>query len=232
MTEKMPDLSDSTGSLSRQRGAEPLRVVLADDHPFYRDGLAGLLRKSGIEVVADVPNGEAAIRAVDELGPDVVVMDLNMPGISGLDTTRKLAEIAPATKVLVLTVSAMEADVTEAIVAGASGYVLKEAAVEDVVAAIEAVAAGHSYISPRIATLLLRRIQDAESGPPTVNVQLSSRERDVLALVADGKANTEIAETLMISPSTVRHHISNILIKLQVQNRVQAAVRAVRNKIV
>ncbi len=229
---EMSDLSQRTGQFPRQRGSEPLRVVLADDHPFYRDGLTGLLRKSGIEVVADVPNGEAAIRAVEEFGPDVVVMDLNMPGISGLDATRKLAELAPATKVLVLTVSAMEADVTEAIVAGATGYVLKEAPVEDVVAAIEAVAAGHSYISPRIATLLLRRVQDAEGAPPVVSAHLTSREREVLALLAEGWANSEIAERLMMSPSTVRHHISNILIKLQVQNRVQAAVRAVRGKIV
>ncbi len=228
----MPDFSDSIAPLTRPGGSEPFRVVIADDHPFYRDGLAGLLLKSGVDVVAEVPNGEAAIRAVEELAPDVVVMDLNMPGISGLDATRKLAEIAPATKVLVLTVSAMEADVTEAIVAGATGYVLKEAPVEDVVAAIAAVAAGQSFISPRIATLLLRRIQDAESGRPVDNVHLSLRERDVLALLAEGKANSEIAEALRISPSTVRHHISNILIKLQVQNRVQAAVRAVRSKIV
>jgi DNA-binding NarL/FixJ family response regulator len=213
--------------------AEPLRVVIVDDHPFYRDGLAGLLRASGIEVVAEVANGEAAIRAVEELAPDVVVMDLNLPGMSGVEATRRLAEVAPATRVVVLTVSAQEADVTDAIVAGASGYVLKEAPVEEVVAGLRAAASGHSFISPRIATLLLRRVHDEETaGGDLSSAHLSSREIEVLALLSAGRANQEIAETLRISQSTVRHHISSILMKLQVENRVQAAVRAVRGRIV
>jgi DNA-binding NarL/FixJ family response regulator len=212
---------------------EPLRAVVADDHPFYRDGLTELLRRSGVEVVADVPNGEAAIKAVEDLAPDVVVLDLNMPGLSGIEATRRLAEVAPATRVLVLTVSAQEADVTDAIVAGASGYVLKESPVEEVVAGIRAAATGQSFISPRIATLLLRRVHDVErAGNDLSGANLSSREIEVLAQLSTGKANQEIAEALMISPSTVRHHISNILIKLQVENRVQAAVRAVRGRIV
>src|SRR5918999_5098391 len=117
-----------------------LRVVIADDHPFYRDGLVRLLRHSGIEVVAEVPNGEAAIRVVHETDPDVVVMDLNMPGVSGLEATRRLAEEAPETRVLVLSVSAEQGDLTEAILAGASGYVLKDGPVEEIVAGIRAAA--------------------------------------------------------------------------------------------
>ena len=213
--------------------AEPLRVVLADDHPFYREGLARLLAQSGIDVVRMVPNGESAIQAVEELAPDVVVMDLNMPGLSGMEATRRLTETAPATRVLVLSVSAQEEDVTEAILAGARGYVLKAGPVEEVVAGIRAAAAGHSLISPRIATGLLQRMRDsAEPEASLERVQLSAREYEVLGLLAEGRANHEIAEALVISPSTVHNHISSILIKLQVDNRVQAAVRAVRERLV
>jgi DNA-binding NarL/FixJ family response regulator len=213
--------------------AEPLRVVIADDHPFYREGLGRLLRESGIEVVAEVPNGEAALRAVEETAPDVVVMDLNMPGMSGLEATRRLSEQSPATRVLVLSVSAQETDVTDAILAGASGYVLKDGPVDEVVAGIRAAAAGQSLISPRIATLLLARVRDQAGARLELPVaHLSGRELEVLRLMAEGKANQEIAETLVISPSTVRNHIASILIKLQVDNRVQAAVRAVRERLV
>ena len=119
---------------------ESLRVVIADDHAFYRAGLVRLLRRSGVDVVADVPNGEAAVAAAVETAPDVVVMDLNMPGMSGLQATRRLAELSPATRVRVRSVSAQEADVTEAILAGASGYVLKDGPIEEVVAGIRAAA--------------------------------------------------------------------------------------------
>ena len=137
------------------------------------------------------------------------------------------------TRVLVLSVSAQEDDVTEAILAGASGYVLKESPVEEVVAGIQAAAAGQALISPRIATLLLGRLREQAQAQRDVAVMhLSERELDVLGLLADGKANHEIAEALYISPSTVRNHVANILAKLHVDNRVQAAVRAVRGRIV
>jgi DNA-binding NarL/FixJ family response regulator len=213
---------------------EPLRVVLVDDHPVYRAGLARLLRESGVDVVAEVPNGEMALEVVEETAPDVVVMDLNMPGMSGLEATRQLVAQSPATRVLVVSVSAQEADVTDAILAGASGYILKESPVEEVVAGIRAAAAGQSLISPRIATMLLQRVRDAAG---TVDVDLapanlSARELEVLSLMAEGKSNHEIAEALVISPSTVHNHISSILMKLQVENRVQAAVRAVRDRLI
>jgi len=220
-------------SVMQPRPTEPLRVVLADDHPFYREGLTRLLEQSGVVVVAAVPNGEAAIRAAEEFAPDVVVMDLNMPRMSGIEATRRLTEAAPATRVLVLSVSAQERDVTEAILAGAIGYVLKDGPVEEVVAGIRAAAAGHSLISPRIATGLLDRIREVgDLEPSSERVQLSAREYEVLGLLAEGRANHEIAEALVISPSTVHNHISSILLKLQVDNRVQAAVRAVRDRLV
>jgi DNA-binding NarL/FixJ family response regulator len=208
-------------------------VVIADDHPFYRQGLGLLLRERGIDVVAEVPNGEAAIRAAEELAPDVVVMDLNMPGLSGLEATRRLTAQAPATRVLVLSVSAHEADVTEAIIAGASGYVLKDGPVEEVVTAIQAAAAGQLVTSPRVATYLLQRVRDEAGDAARLDgTQLSARELEVLGLMAEGKSNHEIEAALVISASTVRYHISNILTKLRVENRVQAAVRAVRYRLV
>jgi DNA-binding NarL/FixJ family response regulator len=212
---------------------EKLRVVIADDHPVYRQGLARLLVESGIDVVAEAGNGLEAITAVEQHAPDVVVVDLNMPGLSGVEVTRRLIERTPSSRVLVVSVSAQEDDVTEAILAGASGYVLKEGPVEEVVAGIEAAAAGESLISPRIASMLLRKVRDRsvpEVEAPTP--PLSERELEVLQLVAQGKANHEIGEALFIGQSTVRNHISSILMKLQVENRVQAAVRAVRNRIV
>jgi DNA-binding NarL/FixJ family response regulator len=213
---------------------EPLRVVIVDDHPVYREGLAKLLTECGVEVAAQAGNGADAIRIVEEMAPDVIVMDLNMPGMSGVEVTRRLIQRMPASRVLVVSVSAQEDDVTEAILAGASGYVLKDGPVEEVVAGIQAAARGESLISPRIATMLLRRIRSeepAESDSPAES-PLSERELQVLQLVAEGKGNHEIAEELFIGQSTVRNHISSILMKLQVDNRVQAAVRAVRDRIV
>jgi DNA-binding NarL/FixJ family response regulator len=213
---------------------EQLRVVIVDDHPVYRQGLAKLLVECGVDVVAQAGNGADAIRIVEQAAPDVVVMDLNMPGMSGVDVTRRLTERTPASRVLVVSVSAQEDDVTEAILAGASGYVLKDGPVEEVVAGIQAAARGESLISPRIATMLLRRIRKDEPAEADAHVDtpLSERELEVLQLVAEGKGNHEIGETLFIGQSTVRNHISSILMKLQVENRVQAAVRAVRDRIV
>jgi DNA-binding NarL/FixJ family response regulator len=209
-----------------------LRVVVADDHPFYRDGLVRLLRRSGIEVVGEVPNGEAAIRVVRETDPDVVVMDLNMPGVSGLEATRRLAEESPDTRVLVLSVSADQSDLTEAILAGASGYVLKDGPVEEIVAGIRAAAAGQSLISPRIANLLMKRVRDTGRADIDLSaVRLSGRELDVLALLAEGKADYEVAERLSMSTQAVRANITSVLLKLQLENRAQEAIRASRHKL-
>jgi DNA-binding NarL/FixJ family response regulator len=221
----------------KERGIEAdqarLRVVIADDHPVYRQGLAKMLTQSGIEVVGQAATGVAAMKKVEETAPDVVIMDLNMPGLNGVEATRRLTERSPATRVLVLSVSAEQADVTDAILAGASGYVLKDDPFAEVISGIRTVAAGQSLISSRIASMLLTRIRDREEAAPELPpVPLSDRELDVLKLVADGKSNQEIAEALFIESSTVRHHVSSILMKLQVDNRVQAAVHAVRSRLV
>jgi DNA-binding NarL/FixJ family response regulator len=201
---------------------EPLRVVIADDHPYYRRGLARSLRSRGIEVVGEAPNGEAAIRAVEETAPDVVVMDLKMPGLSGLEATRRLTARAPASRVLVLSVSNDEEDVTDAVLAGACGYVLKESSVDEVVAGIRAAASGESHISQAITMPLLRRLRaPAGVAPDMASVRLSADEREVLDLLARGKEDDEIAAALGASATEVRRHASSILTKL-----VHAAVRA------
>jgi DNA-binding NarL/FixJ family response regulator len=217
------------------RGSTPsgvLRVVIADDHPFYRQGLAKLLTQSGVEVVGQASNGPAAIELVERLAPDVAVVDLNMPGMSGVEVTRRLHERMPASRVLVVSVSAQEDDVTEAILAGASGYVLKDGPVEEVVAGIRAAAAGESLLSPRIAGTLLERIRHRDlvnhEGPET---PLTDRELQVLGMVAQGRGEHEIGEALHIGAGAVTKHISSLLMKLQVENRVQAAMRTVRHRV-
>jgi DNA-binding NarL/FixJ family response regulator len=209
--------------VTEARPVESVRVLIADDHPHYREGLARLLRKSGIDVVGEAPNAEAAIRAAEETAPDVVIMDLNMPGLSAVEATRRLIERAPGSRVLVLSVSARDEDVTEAMRGGAAGYLLKEAPVDEVVAGIRAAAADRAVVSPRVATVLLRRVGNAifegEFSPAT---RLSGRELEVLDLVAAGRSDDEIAEALAISPDTVGDHAANIVRKLQVEGYLEA----------
>jgi DNA-binding NarL/FixJ family response regulator len=205
--------------------AESLRVVIADDHPFYRKGLARGLRESGIEVVGEAPNAKAALRAAEESAPDVVIMDLNMPGISGAEATRRLIERTPGSRVMVLSVSAQEEDVTDAMRAGASGYLVKETPIDEVIEGIRAVAAGQTAVSPRVATVLLRRVRDAiladDFSPST---RLSGRELEVLSLLADGKTDHQIAEALTMTPSAVRDHAADIITKLQLEGGVHSAM--------
>jgi DNA-binding NarL/FixJ family response regulator len=201
-----------------------MRVVIADDHTFYREGLARLLRKFGVDVVGEAPDGEAAVRLVEETSPDVVLLDLRMPAVSGLDAVRILTEDATATRVLVLSVSAEESDVTDAIAAGASGYVLKDEPVEEVIAGIRAAAAGGARISPGTATALLGRVRGAiEAGDDLAGGGLSTTELQVLDLVAAGKADREVSERLSIGEGTVGDYVRSIVTKLQVERRVRGA---------
>ena len=220
---------------STERALDELRVLLVDDHDLFRTGLHNLLEEQGVQVVGEAENGQNALRLVAELAPDVVIMDLNMPGISGVETTRRLTGIAPLTRVLVLTISVDDDDVMNAVMAGACGYLLKDASIEDLVAGIRAAAAGESLISPQIAAKLLQRLRaktTSEQAAETIRAELSAREIEVLKLIANGKDNAQIAQDLFISPKTVKNHISNILMKLQIDNRIQAAVYAVRSGLV
>jgi DNA-binding NarL/FixJ family response regulator len=211
------------------------RVLLVDDHDLFRTGLRNLLEEEGVDVVGEAAEGEDALRYVRELQPDVVVMDLNMPRMNGVEATKRIVAHAPLTRVVVLTISDQDADVMDAIFAGACGYLLKDSSIEDVMRGIRSAAIGESLISPTIARKVLERVRAASASPDaaeTIRAELSDREIEVLKLIANGKDNAQIAADLHISPKTVKNHISNILMKLQIENRIQAAVYAVRSGIV
>jgi DNA-binding NarL/FixJ family response regulator len=221
--------------IQSEKGLDELRVLVVDDHDLFRTGLKSLLEEQGVNVVGEAPNGKNAIRLTSELAPDVVIMDLNMPGLTGVETTRHLAGVAPLTRVVVLTISADDEDVMDAVMAGACGYLLKDSSIQDLITGIRAAAAGESLISPQIAAKLLQRLRaqsTSEDAAATIQAELSDREIEVLKLIANGKDNAQIAGELFISPKTVKNHISNILMKLQIDNRIQAAVYAVRSGIV
>ena len=220
--------------MSPRADGDRLRVLLVDDHDLFRTGLRNLLEEQGVQVVGEAASGSDALRIVRELAPDVVVMDLNMPGMNGIEATREISAIAPLTRVVVLTISDQDDDVMDAIVAGACGYLVKDSSIEELMRGINAAAIGESLISPPIASKVLQRMRAVtlDQGAETIRAELSDRELDVLRLIANGKDNSEIAEALHISPKTVKNHISNILMKLQIENRIQAAVYAVRSGIV
>jgi DNA-binding NarL/FixJ family response regulator len=218
-----------------EKALDDVRVLVVDDHDLFRTGLKTLLEEQGVNVVGEAANGQTAIRMASELAPDVVIMDLNMPGLTGVETTRKLAGIAPLTRVVVLTISADDEDVMDAVMAGACGYLLKDSSIQELIMGIRAAAGGESLISPQIAAKVLRRLRAQSSSvdaAETIRAELSDREIEVLKLIANGKDNAQIARELFISPKTVKNHISNILMKLQIENRIQAAVYAVRSGLV
>jgi DNA-binding NarL/FixJ family response regulator len=213
----------------------PVRVLLVDDHDLFRTGLRSLLEEQGVEVVGEAPDGARALHMTNELTPDVVVMDLNMPGMNGVEATRQITSMSPLTRVVVLTISDHDSDVLDAILAGACGYLLKDASIEELMAGIRAASLGESLISSHIAGKVLQRIRATSAQPQIaeqIQSELSEREIQVLKLIANGKDNAMIAAELHISPKTVKNHISNILMKLQIENRIQAAVYAVRSGLV
>ena len=209
------------------------RVVIIDDHELFRGGLVQLLEERGIVVVGESGLAADGIRLVGELLPDVVLMDLSMPGMSGIAATQRLSASAPLVRVLVLTVSADEQSVTDALLAGACGYLIKDASIDQIVEGIRAAARGESSISPRIANQLIRRLREpADLEPSGLGTELTPRELEVLKLLSQGMDNPGIARALHLSQHTVKNHVSSILVKLQVENRIQAAVRAVRGGLV
>ena len=220
--------------MNQKSDSDQLRVLLVDDHDLFRTGLRNLLEEQGVQVIGEAASGADALKIVRELAPDVVVMDLNMPGMTGVEATREVTSIAPLTRVVVLTISDQDDDVMDAIVAGACGYLVKDSSIEELMRGIRSAAVGESLISPPIAAKVLQRMRAVtlDQGAETIRTELSDRELDVLRLIANGKDNSDIAEALHISPKTVKNHISNILMKLQIENRIQAAVYAVRSGIV
>jgi NarL family two-component system response regulator LiaR len=211
-----------------QRNGSPIRVLIADDHAIVRKGLRALLAtEPGIEVVAEAEDGNEAVALVGRARPDVVLMDLVMPGTDGLEATRSILAARPKTRILVLTSFDGDDKVFPAIKAGALGYLLKDSGPEELVQAIQQVHGGESSIHPSVARKLLRQL--ARPDEPASGIKaLTEREVEVLCLVAQGQSNREIAEELTISEATVRTHVSNILGKLELCSRTQAALYALR----
>jgi DNA-binding NarL/FixJ family response regulator len=204
------------------------RVLIVDDHPVFREGLAGLLTTvPGIDVAGTAGTAEEALAAITQTAPDVVLMDINLPGVSGVEATRRTTKIAPGTAVLVVTMVDDDDTVLAALAAGARGYVLKGASGEDIAAALRTVATGGAVFGAGVASQLLARTPAAPPGPATPPLQdLTAREREVLDFLADGASNQQIARTLGISLKTVQNHVSRILDKLQAADRIEAAFRA------
>ncbi len=201
------------------------RVVIVDDHPVFRDGLAGLLNTlPDVEIVGSVGSAEEALEAVHDVTPDVVLMDLNLPGASGVEATRQVLVTAPATAVLVITMVDDDDSVLAALQAGARGYILKGASADEISAAIRTVATGGAVFGAAIAHRLVTAPERRESA--AVDASLTAREREVLDLLANGLSNKQIARQLDLSLKTVQNHVSRILDKLQAADRTQAALRA------
>jgi DNA-binding NarL/FixJ family response regulator len=205
----------------------PLRVVIADDQPMMRAGFKAVLEAAGdIAVVAEAGSGEEAVRAATEHAPDVVLMDIRMPGMDGIEATRRL----PRQRVLILTTFGLDEYIIDALRAGASGFLLKDAPTQEVVAAVRSVAAGDAVLSPAVTRQLLdqvgRRLPAAVARAPEGLAALTDREREVLRMLAAGLTNAEIAEALVVSEPTVKSHVSNLLGKLGLRDRVQAVIYA------
>ncbi|GAA4408527.1 response regulator transcription factor [Fodinibacter luteus] len=210
----------------------PVRVVIADDHDLYRRGMRVVVELDGIaEVVGEASDGNEAVEVCSRMQPDVVLMDVRMPGVGGIEACRRIRSVVPSARILMLTMSDDESDLFEAIKAGASGYLLKDLPGEEVAGAIRRVHDGQAIIPPGMAATLLQEFTRLSQDPaPVIGVapQLTDREVEVLRLVARGRANREIADQLVISENTVKNHVRNILEKLHLHSRVEAAVYAHR----
>lgn len=213
--------------------AEKLTVMVVDDHELFRDGLAMVLAQEGFEVIGAAGSATEALALIAEHRPGVVLMDLSLPGMSGIEATRRLTAAEPPIPVVALTVGADGPQVIEALQAGASAYLLKDASVDQIVQAIRAAVRNQSVLSPRVAARLVAWLREPPgTGPAAAAPQFSDRQLEILKLLAKGVSNQQIASTLFLSEHTVKTHVSSILLKLEADNRVQAAVRAVRGRIV
>jgi two-component system, NarL family, nitrate/nitrite response regulator NarL len=233
-----PGRAISTTLIGVDDSGEALRVVIADDHHFFRDGLRGMLESDGMMVVGEASDGDEVAELARELAPDVAVIDLNMPGASGLQALREIARTSPGVQAMVLTVSDADADVLAALAAGACGYLLKDTRADQLVRAIRQAAEGHMVLSSDVARALTAHVRDnagaaeadgrGNGDPVEDRPSLTPREAEVLRLIVEGADNVAIGRELSISPHTVKQYVTNIFEKLGVRSRVQAAVYAVR----
>jgi DNA-binding NarL/FixJ family response regulator len=209
---------------------ERIRTLVADDHPLFRDGVVRSLNsQEDFEVVAEASSGEEAVELATDLVPDLVIMDLAMPGIGGIKATERIAATSPATAILILTVSEDADDLLEAHKAGARGYVLKGVSADGLLHAARVVSHGEVYVTPTMANRILHEMTREEATDPFD--QLSSREAEILELVGAGLTNREIGERLFLAEKTVKHYMTNILQKLHVRSRVEAALLAQRREL-
>jgi len=230
---KMQTRQDST-----DRHRAPITVVLVDDERIIRGALTQSLTSAGFDIVAEAANAQDAIKLVVDLRPDVVLMDLRLPDRAGVKTVEQITLLAPASRVLILT-RTEENRVVEAIVAGASGYILKTASPEEIIAAVKATAGGEAVISSQIAGKLLQRIRErdmpvtatTDNAASAIRAALTPREVEIFERLASGKSNQDIAHELSLSRNTIHNHVASILSKLHLDNRIQAAVQAVRSGI-
>lgn len=210
----------------------PIRLMIADDHKLFREGIKALLAVTeDIEIIGEADDGESALRTSQELQPDVILMDINMPGVNGIQATEKILEKQPQTHIIMLTMLEDDASVFNAMRVGARGYLLKGADPQEVLSVIRAVAEGQALFGPTIATRLMNYFKElgTRSTVSSVNTpfpELTERELEVLRLISQGLNNQEITQKLVLSSKTVRNHITNIFSKLQVADRAQAIVRA------
>jgi DNA-binding NarL/FixJ family response regulator len=203
-----------------------VRVAVVDDHPVFREGLVSVLTDRGLDVVAEVASGEEAIRVVAELHPDVVLMDLAMPGMGGVEATRRVAAEHPGTAVLVVTMNGDDDSVFAALKAGARGYLVKESAAADIARAVETVARGETVLGPQVGAQVVAAAVGAARQPALRFPQLTAREREVLELIARGYDNVRIAHHLGLSEKTIRNTVSIVLAKLPAATRAEAVALA------
>ncbi|AWN22518.1 DNA-binding response regulator [Deinococcus irradiatisoli] len=205
----------------------PIRIMIADDHRLFREGLKALLGAAEqLQVVGEADNGQAALELAERLDPDVIIMDIQMPLLSGLEATKRILALRPRIGILVVSMFDDDDNVFAAMQAGARGYLLKGAAPEELLRGVEALAQGEALFAPSIARRLMHYFSRPTKLPPTLLPELTDREREILALIAQGEANARIARKLDLAEKTVRNHITSIFSKLQVGSRAEAVERA------
>jgi DNA-binding NarL/FixJ family response regulator len=209
-----------------------IRLLLADDHRMLREGLSRSMSDAGFDVVGEASDGDEAIRMAEELRPDVVLMDVTMPEVDGVEATRHIRASLPATRIVMLTMHADQSVLADAIRAGASGYLVKDCSTDEVAGAVRMAAAGDTALTPQLAASMLDEVRRLDTAAAEEDKVVTKREEEVLQLIADGCSTTEVAQRLYISQKTVKNHLASIYQKLDARDRTQAVLQAVRMGIV